>query len=47
VHGIPAASIGPTTTKTATELGYSVRVQAPEDQVTIQGLVDSILGYLK
>lgn len=42
-----AASIGPTTTTTAREYGFDVVAEAPEDDVSIEGLIRSICIYYK
>ncbi len=40
-----AASIGPTTTATARECGFSVVVEAPENDISIDGLIGAIHKY--
>ena len=47
VRAIPAASIGPTTSKTAKDLGYTLCAIAPEDDVSVQGLASAILSYVQ
>lgn len=46
VRVLPAASIGPTTSATARELGYTVRAEAPEQDISLQGLVTAIREYV-
>ena len=46
-HAVSAASIGPTTSETATELGYQVVAEASAQNVSVPGLVDAVLGYVK
>ena len=41
-----AASIGPTTSETARELGYDLAVEAPAGNISVSGLVSAILGYM-
>jgi uroporphyrinogen III methyltransferase/synthase len=42
LRGIPAASIGPITTRTAQALGVEITVQAKV--YNVEGLVDAVLG---
>ena len=42
-----AGSIGPTTTETARECGFDVVVEAPEEDVSIKGLVGAIHRYYR
>ncbi len=46
VRAIPAASIGPTTSNTARELGYDLCAEAPPGNISVKGLVGSILAYV-
>ena len=41
-----AASIGPTTSDTARELGYDLAVEAPSTDISVPGLVTAILSYM-
>ena len=43
---IPAASIGPTTTATLVELGYKVVAESDSENISIPGLVSSIVEYV-
>ena len=42
---IPAASIGPSTSQTARDLGFRVVAEPPEGDISIPGLVRAILAY--
>ncbi len=44
---IPAGCIGPTTSKTARDLGFRVVAESPEDDISISGLAGAILAYFK
>ncbi len=46
VRAIPAASIGPTTSNTARELGYDLCAEASSEDISVSGLVESILAYV-
>jgi uroporphyrinogen III methyltransferase/synthase len=42
---VVAACIGPTTSATARELGFTVAGEAPAGNISIPGLVSTIVGY--
>jgi uroporphyrinogen III methyltransferase / synthase len=47
VKGIPVASIGPTTTQTAKELGFQLCAEASGDDISVRGLVAAVLAYVE
>lgn len=47
VRAIPAASIGPTTTETASGLGFRVVAEAPPEDISVAGLAGVILAYVE